>query len=87
MFIFCLVSIKLNIEMGNTCQGKYRSSEYAAMDEDGTPYYRPRTFSSQMTASTRADGQSDPFALEAMPSANSKSRSQTLNTLRLNSSR
>jgi hypothetical protein len=37
--------------MGNSCQAKYRnSSEYASMEEDGAPYYKPRTYDSRLTA-------------------------------------
>lgn len=36
--------------MGNSCQAKYRnSSEYASMEEDGAPYYKPRTYDSRLT--------------------------------------
>lgn len=36
--------------MGNTCQTKYRNSaDYNSIEEDGTPYYKPRSFDSQIT--------------------------------------
>lgn len=38
--------------MGNTCQSRLRDSNYSTISEDGAPYYRPRTLSSQLTNDT-----------------------------------
>lgn len=34
--------------MGNECASKFKTSNYANMEEDGNPHYKPRTVTSSM---------------------------------------
>lgn len=48
--------------MGNTCQAKYRTTaDYSSIEEDGTPYYKPRSFDSQITNSDSYSPDTDTF--------------------------
>lgn len=53
--------------MGNTCQAKYRTcADYNSIEEDGSPYYKPRSFDSQITNSESCSPDVDAFDMGIM---------------------
>lgn len=48
--------------MGNSCKSLYRDSSYSIIEEDGTPYYKPRNTDSRiMSSSITAENDFDCF--------------------------
>lgn len=69
--------------MGNTCQAKYRSSDYANMDEEGLPYYRPRTLPSDEKMADDAEISPDTLYRGPTISTTHRRRTQPYNKARL----
>jgi len=40
--------------MGNSCKSLYRDTSYNIIEEDGTPYYKPRNADSRIMSSSIA---------------------------------
>ena len=55
--------------MGNTCQTKYRNSiEYSVIEDDGTPYYKPRSFDAKTSSNSNSFANSDNTELSKVES-------------------